>query len=284
MSTHLKGRSTPAAVAGKNGHSIISSRKFRELYAALLRCEMLEEHLSAFPANGTQSAIAAGVGLTLDLEREDTVVLTPMTLVAGLVKGIPVTALLNCRNGAGANGSAFTFGDVNALKPASSVGSAQAGLATGAALANKIANNHKIALAFMEGGTTTLKECKEALELASKHNLPVLYVVQTELKRNDEKILAKLAELFPVITVDAQDVIAIYRVAQESIARARDGGPTLIVCVPHGGESRSGNAVTNMERYLTGKKLFENGWKEEAISQFNTELAAACLPHSDPLA
>ena len=284
MPTYLKGRSTPAAVAGKNGHSLISSRKFRELYAALLRCEMLEERLAPFSANGTQSAIAAGVSLTLDLEREDTVVLTPQTLAAGLVKGVPVHALLNRGNGAGANGSAFIFGDVNAFKPASSAVSAQAGLATGAALANKIANNRKVALAFMEGGTAALKECKEALELASKHKLPVLYVVDADLKRSDEKLLAQLAELLPVITVEAQDVIAIYRVAQESIARARDGGPTLIVCVPYDPEANSPNAVANMERYLIGKKLFETRWKDEAASQFNAELDSACLRHADPLA
>jgi len=282
MPTHLKGRSTPAAVAGKNGHSLISSRKFRDLYAALLRCEMLEERVASLSAKGTQSAIAAGVSLTLDLEREDTVVLTPRTLAAGLVKGVPVHALLNCSNGA--YGSAFTFGDVNAFKPASSAVSAQAGLATGAALANKIANNRKIALAFMERGIATLKDCKEALELASKHKLPVLYVVHADLNHNDEKFLTQLAELLPVITVEAQDVIAIYRVAQESIARARDGGPTLIVCAPCDPETNSANAVANMERYLIGKKLFETRWKDEATLQFNAELDSACLRHADPLA
>src|SRR5215470_1368814 len=71
MATKLKGRFTPAAVAGKNGHSLISSKKFRQMYAALLQCELLDEHIGGFSVNGTSGAIAAAVGLTLDLERED---------------------------------------------------------------------------------------------------------------------------------------------------------------------------------------------------------------------
>jgi TPP-dependent pyruvate/acetoin dehydrogenase alpha subunit len=271
MPTKLKGRATPAAVAGKNGHSLISSKKFRQMYAALLQCELLEERLGGFSVNGTPSAIAAAVGLTLDLEREDTVVLSPGTLAASFVKGVPASALLNHGNAA-ANGAAFSFGEVNAYKPGSSAAGVHAGFATGAALANKMAKNGRIAVAFMGGGAATLAECREALELASKYKLPVLYVAHVELNRKDEKLLAKLAELFPVITVDAHDVVAIYRVAQESIARARDGGPTLIVCVPLTTERVPANAVANMERYLAGKKLFESRWKDEALAQIGSEL------------
>ena len=147
-----------------------------------------------------------------------------------------------------------------------------------------MAKNGRIAVAFMEGGAATLKECREALELASKHKLPVLYVAQTELDRSDEKLLGKLSDSFPVITVDANDLVAIYRVAQESIARARDGGPTLIACVPYAAEGMSASPIANMERYLAGKMLFDNRWKDEALAEFNAELGAACLPQSDPLA
>ena len=272
MPTKLKGRTTPAAVAGKNGYSLISSKKFRQMYAALLQCELLEERLGGLLLNGTGSAIAAAVGLTLDLEREDTIVLSPRTLGAGLVKGVPVSTLTNHASAALSNGAAFTFGEVNAFKPPSSSASVHAGLATGAALAYKMAKNRGIAMAFIEGGAAALKECREALELASKHKLPVLYVVQTGLDRSDEKLLARLAALFPVITVDAHDVVAIYRVAQESIARARDGGPTLIVCVPSASDGAPANAVSNLEKYLSGKKLFEGSWKEEALAQMSAEL------------
>ena len=286
MPTQLKGRSTPPAVAGKNGYSLISSGKFRQLYAALLKCELLEARLGSFPApgaDGTRNLTAAAVGLMLDLSPEDTVVLTPRIFAANLVKGVPARALL-CHANAGESSTAFAFGKVSALTPASSTATAQAGLATGAALANKMAKNGRIAVAFMEGGAATLKECREALELASKHKLPVLYVTQTESDNGNQKLIDRLSDLFPVITVDAYDLVAIYRVAQESIARARDGGPTLITCVPYVAEGMSASPITNMERYLTGKKLFDYKWKDEALAEFNAEVAAACLPQADPLA
>jgi hypothetical protein len=97
-------------------------------------------------------------------------------------------------------------------------------------------------------------------------------------------LLGKLSGLFPVISVDGNDLVAIYRVAQESIARARDGGPTLIACVPYIADGMTANPIANTERYLTGKKLFDYRWKDEALAEFNTEVGAACLPQSDPLA
>jgi len=284
MPTQLKGRSTPASVAGKNGYSLISSGKFRQLYATLLKCELLEERLGSSLAHGTKgtpSLMASAVGLTLDLEPEDTVLFTPQIFAANLVKGVPVRTLL-CSAAAKESDAVISFARIGALNRASSGESA--GLATGAALANKMAKNSKVAVAFMEGGTLALKTCREVLEIASKHKLPVLYVVEAELDRSDEKLLAAFGNLFPVITVDAYDLVAIYRVAQESIARARDGGPTLIACLPYVPDGMSSSAIVNIERYLVGKKLFENSWKDEALAEFNTELGAACLPQSDPLA
>ena len=80
MPTKVRARSAAAAVAGKNGHSLISDEKFRQLYATLLKYSLLEERLhSGFADNaeGAHSQIAGAAGVTLNLEREDTVVLTP---------------------------------------------------------------------------------------------------------------------------------------------------------------------------------------------------------------
>ena len=127
--------------------------------------------LPAHGAGGTQNLTAASVGLMLDLSPEDTVVLTPRIFAANLVKGVPARSLL-CHANAGESSVAFAFGEVSAFTPASSTAAAQAGLATGAALAHKMAKNGKVAIAFMEGGAATLKECREALELAWRHNFP----------------------------------------------------------------------------------------------------------------
>lgn len=287
MPTKLKRHSAPAAVAGKNGHSLISSEKFRQLYAALLKCELLEERLSRLPAekaNGSPSLVPAAVGMTLDLEREDTIVHTPQTFAASLVKGVPAEVLLHHLNNGKSSGGAFAYIESGVLIPTFASPGVPAGLAAGMALANKMAKNRKIAVAFIEGDASVLKECKDAFELSSAYKLPVLYVIQARLDRSDVKLVANLGKLFPVIAVDAHDPVAIYRVAQESVSRARDGGPSLIVCIPNAAKLVTANAVRSMEQYLAGKKLFQNSWKDEIVVRFNSELGAACLPESDPLA
>jgi pyruvate dehydrogenase E1 component alpha subunit len=116
-----------------------------------------------------------------------------------------------------------------------------------------------------------------------------------------EEIAAK-AELcgFPAIAVDGNDVVAVYRVATESIARARrGGGPTLITCKicteskpgalrGHSGADpvnshtreaaelwKAGDPIHKMELYLTQKGLFREEWKREIVAAFSRELNAA---------
>src|SRR5271156_690944 len=171
MPTSLRARSAAADVAGKNGHSLISNEKFRQLYAALLKYELIEEHLRSTPTNGTEDDrgyFAGAVGVMLDLERDDTVVLSPRTQAVGYVKGLPFRDLLHHHNGRGMGEAAqFGFATANVITPPSAGAGAQAGLATGAALANKIAKNRKIAVGFMDGGAGTLESCTEAFELAA---------------------------------------------------------------------------------------------------------------------
>ena len=80
---------------------------------------------------------------------------------------------------------------------------------------------------------------------------------------------------FPGITVDGNDAVAVYRVAQEATERARSGGgPTLIEAQIFPGYGFS-DPIAAMESYLTGKGLFSEGWKKEIMALFQRELDAA---------
>jgi pyruvate dehydrogenase E1 component alpha subunit len=98
----------------------------------------------------------------------------------------------------------------------------------------------------------------------------------------------------PGITVDGNDVVAVYRVAQEAIARARRGqGPTLIEAKTYRwyGHSeidpakyrdpaeverwKAKDPIAGMEKYLIAKGLFSAAWKQEIVDGFNEELDAA---------
>ena len=76
----------------------------------------------------------------------------------------------------------------------------------------------------------------------------------------------------PVIEVDANDVVAIYRVSQEAIRRAREGhGPTLIVTNIAPGSAD--DPLEFMEQYLRARRLWSDAWKQKVVKDFSAELS-----------
>jgi pyruvate dehydrogenase E1 component alpha subunit len=172
------------------------------------------------------------------------------------------------------------------------------------ALANKMKKNDNIAVAFSGDGSTSLGFWHEALNFAGVHDLPIVFVCQNNLwaESVNLSLQTKVPDIstnaqaygFPGITVDGNDVVAVYRVAQEAIARARRGqGPTLIECKTYRwyGHSeidpakyrdpeeverwKAKDPIANMEKYLAAKGLFTAEWKQEIVDGFNNELDAA---------
>ena len=94
---------------------------------------------------------------------------------------------------------------------------------------------------------------------------------------------------FPIITVDANDVVAVYRVAYESVERVRQGGgPVLVEGKPYRlylpAKRRVANSpawrrerdpLIHMERYLKTKGLFTPRWKDQMVQEFSRKLDAA---------
>ena len=77
---------------------------------------------------------------------------------------------------------------------------------------------------------------------------------------------------FPVIAVDGNDAVAVYRVASEAIAHARKGdGPTLIECI----RTKAGDPLLNMEKYLVRKGLFSEEFKRKVAAGCSEKLDAA---------
>ena len=77
------------------------------------------------------------------------------------------------------------------------------------------------------------------------------------------------------IAVDADDAVALYRVAQESIGHARiGGGPALMECVPfvlQTTESKrrpATDAITALERYLLQRGVASRAWIEREAKSF----------------
>jgi pyruvate dehydrogenase E1 component alpha subunit len=74
---------------------------------------------------------------------------------------------------------------------------------------------------------------------------------------------------FPGVIVDGQDVVAVWRVAQESVHRARNGGgPTLIDCRMDAAR----DPLAHMEHYLRKRNLWDEAWREKAEAEITAEV------------
>jgi pyruvate dehydrogenase E1 component alpha subunit len=165
---------------------------------------------------------------------------------------------------------------MSAAKP----GHAHTQAAIGAALANKTKKNGKVAVVF--GKESASESWREAIHIATVHALPMIFVLRDNLKipgrrASSEQLEKADTPLFPIITVDSNDVVAVYRVANEAISRARLGrGPTLIECQPfllNGNGKHSHDPILNMENYLRGKGLFRPETKNEILKASTRDLA-----------
>jgi TPP-dependent pyruvate/acetoin dehydrogenase alpha subunit len=277
--TKEQGAPPPAA---QNGFSLISNGKLLQLYSTMLKCRMLHEHASilikqnklnqnacAHARLGNLGWEAAAVGVTIDLLPQDTVASLPGDAVLLFMRDLPIETTL-----------------IHPIGP-SSQSAAQLKIATDAAMANKLKSNSKIAVAFSTGNSASRSAWDKALSLASLKDLPMIFVSRDSHSANSHSAQfsisgrgqkARIAPLkikaytFPVIPVDGNDVVAVYRVASEAIAHARKGnGPTLIEC-----QSPSArDPILNMEKYLAGKGLFSEAFKTRQIAGFRNELTSA---------
>ncbi len=117
-------------------------------------------------------------------------------------------------------------------------------VATGAAFAAKYRGTDQVTACFFGDGACNNGQFFECLNMASLWNLPILYVVENNLwaigmahERATSKVeIYQKASAFgmPGYQVDGMDVIQVWKIAQEAVARARAGqGPTLIECMTY---------------------------------------------------
>ena len=111
----------------------------------------------------------------------------------------------------------------------------------GGALAFKMRGEPRVAVAFFGDGATNIGTFHESLNLAQLWKVPALFVcednhyAESTPKRQHVPIedLAKRADAYGMaaMTVDGQDVEAVYRTTTKALKHARDGnGPVLLVC------------------------------------------------------
>ena len=108
-------------------------------------------------------------------------------------------------------------------------------LAVGAASALKVQADRRLVLAYVAADSVGSAAWKQLLGVAGQGDLPVIFVLLPTSASKSQGTISDRAQGWgvPGMPVDAADPIALYRVLQESVLRARSGdGPALIECVP----------------------------------------------------
>jgi pyruvate dehydrogenase E1 component alpha subunit len=113
-------------------------------------------------------------------------------------------------------------------------------VATGMALTYKMRSEPRVAMTYFGEGSTANGQWHEAMNFAGVHRLPVVFVLEnnqfaystpTDLEFAVDPVQRAKSYGFPGVSVDGNDVEAVFEVARVATERARDGeGPTLIEC------------------------------------------------------
>jgi 2-oxoisovalerate dehydrogenase E1 component len=192
-----------------------------------------------------QEAIATGV--CAHVTPHDPIFSTHRGHGHALAKGMPPRELMaelfgrstGCSRGRG--GSMHLFSPEIGMMGTSGIVGPCLLQACGGGYSSKILKNGTVAVAFFGDGAVNNGAFHEGLNMASIWKLPVLFICEnnqyaTEVpfsySSGNPSIGSRgTAYGIPGITVDGNDVLEIYQVAQEAVARARSGGgPTLIEC------------------------------------------------------
>jgi TPP-dependent pyruvate/acetoin dehydrogenase alpha subunit len=153
-------------------------------------------------------------------------------------------------------------------------------VAGGAALSAKMRGTDQVAVCFLGDGASNTSRFHEGVNLASIWKLPVVYVIENNMYAETTCIadtcnLTDIADRaaaygIPGVTVDGNDVMAVYEAVGAAVAKARKGeGPTLVECKTcrHHGHYE-GDTMTYRD-----KKEVDECKKRDPIPRFRKKLA-----------
>lgn len=231
-------------------------------------------------------AVSAGAAAALDPAR-DWIAPSYRDFAMAFYHGVPVEAMMDTQFGNAADNNRgrqmpvhFSFrAPIPFLSISSPIGT-QIPQAVGIALAMRKRGEDGVCLAsFGDGGTSSLG-FHSGLNFAGVMSAPAIFLCQNNQwaiscpldKQTASESIAVKGEAYgvPGLRVDGNDVLAVYKVVSEAVARARAGeGPTLIeaVTMRMGGHSTSDDP----SRYVDAGLLAE--WKlKDPLARFRSYL------------
>ena len=261
----------------------LTLERCRELYADMWRIRMFEEEALRQTSLGTVQGTlhtycgeeAVAVGVCAHLRDDDYVLGTHRSHGHCLAKGAPIERMMaelfgrvtgSCRG----KGGSMHIADLSRnILGANGIVAGGIGPATGTALASKLRGTDQVSVCFFGDGAAARGPFHEGIQMGSLWKLPVVYVcenngLQQWVRRENVAVVDSVADMagsysIPGVSVDGQDLEAVYEAAGEAVERARGGGgPTLL-------EARTyrfyGHSLGDKEEYRTREEV--EGWRAD---------------------
>lgn len=152
-------------------------------------------------------------------------------------------------------------------------------IAAGAALSVKLKGTKQVVVCFFGEGASNTGVFHEGINLAAVWRLPVVFVCENNLygfstSVNKVMLVKNVSERanaygIPGLSIDGNNVLAVYESAQKALRRAREGeGPTLIECKTY---RYKGHARFDPAKYRPREEL-EQWLKRDPIAKFKDDL------------
>lgn len=270
--------------------------KLLAMYRKMLEARYFEEKVIAMYAQGLMPGLAhlyvgeeaVAVGVCSALEPADLITSTHRGHGHCIAKGGELNRMMAeifgkstgyCRG----KGGSMHISDIElGIVGANGVVGGGIPIATGAALSAQVRKSGQVVACFFGDGASNQGSFHESLNLAALWKLPVVYICEnngygisvSQARHQAIRDVAIRAQAYamPGVTVDGNDVEAVYWAAKEAVDRARRGeGPSLVECKTyrwrghHEGDPNRGSRYRTKEEMEAWEKLCPIGRLESRL-------------------
>ena len=283
---------------------LIPNAKLRQMYTAMVRLRVLGEELASRSrkrGGNLRDWEACLVSTSVDLGPQDLVSDASLrsdteSRILDFLRGEPAETVFDAESSGANRPRRRTLAECSSAGrlPAgvgiqermwAAIGAAGAAKAKAKALksAGDSSQQPGVAVTYVHAGELATRLWRKVLAYASIESLPMLFVIlPADSSRPDPRTgtmsAIALQHGVPGMAVDCDDAVAIYRVAQEAIGRARDGGgPALIECVHFVVEQtrparRRPDAIAALEQYMLSRGDAKRPWMEGEARTFRRRI------------
>lgn len=225
-----------------------------DYYTRLVQVRSIDERIWALNRQGkvpiaasAQGHEAAQLGSLLAAEKDGDCFLFPyyrdlaLKVAAGLTPAQTMMSFMGKAGDPYSNGRQFPLQGAdlpNKIIQISNVVAAGLTQAVGYALGCRMAGEKTVVLVYFGDGATSQGETHEAMNFASIHKLPVIFICENNryaisTPKTSQMAIEEFSDRassygFPGITVDGMDLVACYEATREAITHARSQGPVLL--------------------------------------------------------